>query len=125
MFFSRKHEEKIAQLEKKLFRLEQVADSLNREMLVMTLDEAGVITGQNSNSANELGYSQDRVSGRKLLDFVPENARSPPHFKSLKAALEKNRSSRARTCRSGGAEDVRRFSGFLPVLDHARSGGLK
>jgi len=45
MFFSRKHEEKIAQLEKKLFRLEQVADSLNREMLVMTLDEAGVITG--------------------------------------------------------------------------------
>ena len=58
MFFSRKHEEKIAQLEKKLFRLEQVADSLNREMLVMTLDEAGVITGQNSNSANELGYSQ-------------------------------------------------------------------
>ncbi|WP_425439938.1 hypothetical protein [Pseudomonas abyssi] len=36
---------KIAQLEKKLFRLEQVADSLNREMLVMTLDEAGVITG--------------------------------------------------------------------------------
>ncbi|RGP54562.1 chemotaxis protein [Pseudomonas abyssi] len=88
MFFSRKHEEKIAQLEKKLFRLEQVADSLNREMLVMTLDEAGVITGQNSNSANELGYSQDRVSGRKLLDFVPENARSTPHFKSLKAALE-------------------------------------
>lgn len=56
MFFSKKHEAKIAQLEKKLFSLEQVADSLNKEMLVMSLDESGGITGQNSNSATERGY---------------------------------------------------------------------
>jgi len=58
--------------------------------------------------------------GVELIDDLEE--RFPfapgPYYKT-------NRSSRARTCRSGGAEDVRRFSGFLPVLDHARSGGLK
>ena len=45
MFFSKKDNEKIAQLEKKLLRMEQIANSLNNEMLVMTLNEAGVITG--------------------------------------------------------------------------------
>jgi|GEM_PF-5375628 len=89
MFFSKKSEEKIAQLEKKLFRMDQVTDSLNKEMLVMTLNEAGVITAQNSNSADELGYPLDRVTGKKLLDFVPDKARNTPHFKSLKTALEK------------------------------------
>ena len=89
MFFSKKDNEKIAQLEKKLLRMEQIANSLNNEMLVMTLNEAGVITGQNSNSANELGYSRDQVQGKKLLDFVPEKARGSKHFSSLKSAIEK------------------------------------
>ena len=89
MFFSKKHEQKIAQLEKKLSRMDQITSSLNKEMLVMTLNEAGIITGQNSNSANELGYSRDQVQGKKLLDFVPEKARGSKHFSSLKSAIEK------------------------------------
>ena len=89
MFFSKKHEQKIARLEKKLSRMDQITSSLNKEMLVMTLNEAGIITGQNSNSANELGYSRDQVQGKKLLDFVPEKARGSKHFSSLKSAIEK------------------------------------
>ena len=89
MFFSKKHEQKIAQLEKKLSRMDQITSSLNKEMLVMTLDGAGVITGQNSNAANELGYNLEQVQGNKLLDFVPEKARGSKHFSSLKSAIEK------------------------------------
>lgn len=89
MFFSKKHEQKIAQLEKKLSRMDQITSSLNKEMLVMTLDGSGVITGQNSNAANELGYNLEQVQGNKLLDFVPEQARGSKHFQSLKTAIEK------------------------------------
>lgn len=89
MFFSKKHEQKIAQLEKKLSRMDQITSSLNKEMLVMTLDQSGVITGQNNNSANELGYNLEQVQGNKLLDFVPEKARGSKHFQNLKAAIEK------------------------------------
>lgn len=89
MFFSKKHEQKIAQLEKKLSRMDQITSSLNKEMLVMTLDGSGVITGQNSNAANELGYNLEQVQSNKLLDFVPEQARGSKHFQSLKTAIEK------------------------------------
>ena len=89
MFFGRKLEQKIAKLEKKLFRMDQINNSLNEEMLVMTLDGGGTITGQNTNSAQELGYTEDAVTGKKLLDFVPQNARTSKHYKDLKSAIER------------------------------------
>jgi len=89
MFFNKSLKQKIERLESKLFKLDQVKASLDREMLVMTIDESGAITGQNGNSESELGYPSDAIIGKKLLEFVPENARDTQHFTGLKNALNK------------------------------------
>ena len=91
MFFKKSSSADIAKIESQLFKLHQVRKSLDSEMLVMVLDPSGYITSQNSNTADELGYSDDEITGKKLLDFVPEKVRNTSHFASLKTALEERK----------------------------------
>lgn len=89
MFFNKSLNAQITELKSKLFRLVQVKKSLDEEMLVLTIDKAGLITSQNKNFANELGYSDQQLLGKNLLSFVPANAKQTAHFNSLKHALTK------------------------------------
>ena len=88
MFFNTSLKRENAKLKSQLFRLEQVKKSLDEEMLVLLIDKTGLITAQNKNFADELGYSDQQLIGNKLLDFVPSNARQTGHFQSLKDALK-------------------------------------
>ncbi|CAM4257299.1 methyl-accepting chemotaxis protein [Pseudoalteromonas ostreae] len=87
MFFNKSLNSQITELKSKLFRLIQVKKSLDEEMLVLTMDKTGLITSQNKNFVNELGYSDQQLLGKKLLSFVPDNAKQTAHFNSLKNAL--------------------------------------
>lgn len=87
MFFNKSLNSKITELKSKLFRLVQVKKSLDEEMLVLTMDKAGLITSQNKNFADELGYSDQQLLGKSLLNFVPANAKQTAHFNGLKHAL--------------------------------------
>jgi len=55
MFFDKHLKQKISTLQKKILRFQQVKDSLDTDMLVLTLNESGTVTWQNANSAKELG----------------------------------------------------------------------
>jgi methyl-accepting chemotaxis protein len=88
MFFNKTLKSENAELKSKLFKQEQVKKSLDEEMLVLIIDKTGLVTAQNKNFADELGYSDQQLIGKKLLDFVPSNARDTGHFKSLKKAIE-------------------------------------
>lgn len=88
MFFNKTLKSESAELKSKLFKQEQVKKSLDEEMLVLIIDKTGLVTAQNKNFTDELGYSDQQLIGKKLLDFVPSNARDTGHFKSLKKAIE-------------------------------------
>ena len=90
MFFNNTIKSENAKLKSQLFVQNQVRKSLDEEMLVLIIDKTGLISSQNKNFANELGYPDQQLIGKKLLDFVPSNARQTGHFKSLKKALEKH-----------------------------------
>ena len=91
MFFNQKSKNKIVELEKKIFELEQVRQGLDSEMLVVKLDASGHIKEQNDNSKKEGGYSSEQLIGQLVLDFVPPEARNTEHFKNFKQALEKQK----------------------------------
>lgn len=91
MFFNKHLKQKISTLQKKILRFQQVKDSLDTDMLVVTLNESGNITWQNANSAKELGYTEEKIVNKKLLDFVPGKARDTKHYHALKKAIEQKK----------------------------------
>lgn len=103
-----------------MYKLKQVRKSLDAEMLVLIIDGSGTITAQNQNTADELGYSDKEIKGRKLLECVPENARDTPHFASLKSALE-NREHWVGAIQFLNAHGKQEWlrSVFQPVVDEA------
>ncbi|BFT31386.1 PAS domain-containing methyl-accepting chemotaxis protein [Alteromonas sp. D210916BOD_24] len=69
--------------------LKQIREGLREEMIFLHLDGNGNIVRVNDLLESELGYTLEDVKGRNIFDFVPEVARSTPHYKKLKHAIEK------------------------------------
>ena len=75
-------------LREELHILKQVRDGLREEMIFLNLNERGEIEAVNEVFEKELGYSLSQVKGHRFFEFVPEIARSTPHFKKLKDSIE-------------------------------------
>ena len=75
-------------LREELHILKQVRDGLREEMIFLNLNERGEIEAVNEMFEKELGYSLSQVKGHRFFEFVPEIARSTPHFKKLKDSIE-------------------------------------
>ena len=86
--FNKRLKEELSVLAEKLSSHEQVLDSLDSEMLMLTLDPQGRITYANGNFERELGYRADQVSGHALVDLVPGDARGTEHFNRMKGAIQ-------------------------------------
>ena len=75
-------------LREELHILKQVREGLREEMIFLNLNERGEIKAVNEVFEKELGYSLSQVKGHRFFEFVPEIARSTPHFKKLKDSIE-------------------------------------
>lgn len=88
MFFNKRYKEQLATISEKLSSLEQVRESLDLEMLALTLDAQGRITHVNPNFRNELSFNGEQPIGRLLTELVPEHARNSEHCQRLKNAID-------------------------------------
>lgn len=88
MFLTNKRlKEQLAQAMEKLSVLEQITNSLNSEMLVLTLDGQARVVTANENFLREMGYQATDLEGRLLFDLVPTDATHTDHFNRMKAAI--------------------------------------
>ncbi|WP_165313619.1 methyl-accepting chemotaxis protein [Vibrio ziniensis] len=91
MFFNKSLQKENQQLKERLYSLEQVRESLNADMLRLTLDPQGKIISANANFEKELGLKSDAIAGAHLTALVPEKARQSKHFQQMRNALEQKK----------------------------------
>ncbi|WP_158135260.1 methyl-accepting chemotaxis protein [Vibrio navarrensis] len=89
MFFNKSLQRENQQLREKLYSLEQVSESLNNDMLRITLDPQGKVIAVNANFEQELGIKFEKISGVHLTQLVPKSARNTQHYTRMKSAIEK------------------------------------
>ncbi|MCW8109132.1 methyl-accepting chemotaxis protein [Alteromonas ponticola] len=78
----------IQELKDELFSLRQVRDSLEEEMLFVTLNADRTIRSVNREFEIEMNYNERELIGRAILDLVPAIARHTPHYARLEDALK-------------------------------------
>ncbi|SDI96251.1 methyl-accepting chemotaxis sensory transducer with Pas/Pac sensor [Pseudomonas flavescens] len=86
--FNSKLKQKLSLLEDELFSFEQVKESLDGEMLALTLDRQGRIISVNANFLAEMHYRAEELIGKTLVDLVPVHIRGEEYFRRLSAALK-------------------------------------
>lgn len=89
MFFNKSQQRENQQLKERLYSLEQTNESLNNDMLRITLDPQGKVIDINANFEQELGIKLNDISGEHLTNLVPKHARATPHYTRMKSAIEK------------------------------------
>ncbi|MBD5770030.1 methyl-accepting chemotaxis protein [Marinomonas colpomeniae] len=78
-------------LKENLYSLNQVRESLDKEMLVIALTPDGVVKSVNENFIDELGIQSEDIVGKKLTDLVPSHSRDTNHYKALVNALKEEK----------------------------------
>ncbi len=85
--FNKRLKQELSALREELSSLQQVKESLESEMMVLTLDADGRIHSVNHNFAQEMLYKSGDLLGRALEDLVPEHVRSDEFHKRFKVSL--------------------------------------
>lgn len=76
-------------LKEELSSLQQVRESLDSEMLAITLDANGKISAINAHFANDMQFKNVSPIGKSLVELVPQRAKNTQHFKLMSDALKK------------------------------------
>ncbi|GLH46888.1 chemotaxis protein [Pseudomonas lactis] len=79
--------QELTALREELSSLLQVKESLESEMLCLTLDPEGRVEWANANFLQELAYSLSEIVGRAIEDLVPAHVRQDPFQLRFKHAL--------------------------------------
>ncbi|EKO3957574.1 PAS domain-containing methyl-accepting chemotaxis protein [Vibrio fluvialis] len=87
MFFNKSLQKENQQLKEDLHSWVQIRESLDEDMLRITLDPKGVVVSVNARFEEALGLKQTAVSGKHITELVPEKARDTEHFHRMKEAL--------------------------------------
>lgn len=87
IIFNKRLKEEIEQLKEELLSMQQVRESLDNEMLALTLDSKGKITAANAHFTNDMLFQRDSPVGRELTELVPLRARNTNHYKLMCNAL--------------------------------------
>ena len=74
--FNKRLKQELSALRQELSCLLQVKDSLELEMLSLTLDADGRVEAVNSNFLDEMHYKQQDLIGRSIEEFVPAHIKS-------------------------------------------------
>ncbi|MEC5398955.1 methyl-accepting chemotaxis protein [Uliginosibacterium sp. H1] len=87
--FNTQLKNEIASLREELSSIEQIRASLDQEMIFVELDMQGRIERVNANFEKEMLHRGDQLSGRSLLDLIPEHVRGSDFHLRVKRALER------------------------------------
>ncbi|QEI08503.1 PAS domain S-box protein [Pigmentiphaga aceris] len=91
MFFNRRLKQEVETLKEELSSMLQVRESLDNEMLFISLDPQGKLVSANKNFEREMGHSADRLIGRELVDLVPSTERNTEHFERMRSAIREGK----------------------------------
>ncbi len=87
MFFNKSLQKENQQLKDELYSLTQIRESLDVDMIRITLDINGKIESVNANFEKELGILLTKISGIPFTELVPQTAQKTQHFQNLKNAI--------------------------------------
>lgn len=90
IIFNKRLKEEIEQLKEELLSMQQVRESLDNEMLALTLDSKGKITAANAHFTNDMLFQRNSPVGRELTDLVQLRARNTNHYKLMCNALTRS-----------------------------------
>jgi len=85
--FNKRLKQELSALREELSSLQQVKESLESEMLVLTLDPDGRIRSVNQNFLSEMLYKSHDLIDRPIEDIVPPHVKSDEFHHRFKAAL--------------------------------------
>lgn len=91
MFFNNSLKSQNQKLREELHALTQVKESLDEDMIRLSLDESGVVTSINDRFRAELNLHDNDVTGKHLTHLVPEVARNTEHFKRMSTAVSQGK----------------------------------
>ncbi|MEF9674416.1 PAS domain-containing protein [Pseudomonas sp. PCH446] len=94
--FNKRLKQELSALREELSSVQQVKDSLEQEMLVLTLDPDGRIESANQNFIQEMLYPSTSLVGRSLDELVPEYLKHSDFHLRFKNALTRASISAAR-----------------------------
>ncbi len=87
MFFNKSLKQENHRLKEQLYSLEQVRESLDNDMIRLTLTPEGIIDSVNINFERTLDIKSDSIVGTHITELVPPKARNTQHFRNMKNAL--------------------------------------
>ncbi|GAB7527791.1 PAS domain-containing methyl-accepting chemotaxis protein [Pseudomonas sp. 3A(2025)] len=87
--FNKRLKQELSELRESLSSMEQVRDSLESEMLVISLDPQGRIEWVNTNFEKELGYRASDLQGRALEDLMPAHVRPLEFATRVRTAISR------------------------------------
>jgi methyl-accepting chemotaxis protein len=85
--FNKRLKQELSALREELSSLQQVKESLESEMLVLTLDSDGRVQSVNQNFLGEMHYKSGDLIGRHIDDLVPDHVKSDEFHQRFKSAL--------------------------------------
>jgi len=116
--FNKRLKQELAALREELSSLQQVKESLDSEMLVLSLGADGRIETANHNFTHEMLYANSALIGRHIDDLVPAHLKNDEHLRRFKTAMTRSEhfSGTIRLLRGNGQEAWLR-SIVQPILD--------
>jgi len=87
--FNTRLKQELAALREELSSLEQVKESLESEMLALTLEPDGRIRSVNQNFLNEMFYESQDLIGRAIGDIVPAHVKTDEFHQRFKNSMSR------------------------------------
>lgn len=87
MFFNRSLRLENQTLKQDLHTLTQVRESLDNDMLRISLNSSGQVISVNAKFCSELDVSESNVIHKHITELVPEAARNTEHYRLMKTAI--------------------------------------
>lgn len=88
MFFNKSLQQENQRLKQELYSLQQIQQSLDEEMLRLTLDAKGNVTSANQKFLQQLSLSDKDILAKHISDLVPSNVRNTDHFYRMKQSVQ-------------------------------------
>ena len=116
--FNTRLKQELAALREEISSLQQVRESLDSEMLVLSLSADGRIETANHNFTEQMFYASASLAGLHIDELVPAHLKNDEHYRRFKTAINRieHYSGTIRLLRGNGQEAWLR-SIMQPILD--------
>lgn len=104
--FNKRLKQELSALREELSSIQQIKDSLESEMLCMSLDPDGRVESVNGNFTHDMNYSGSQLLGRHIDELVPAHLKHDEHHLRFKNAMNRGEhySGTVRLLRGNGQE---------------------